>query len=224
MSTSIGRGGQPHGGSAVPVSQAQRDALYRKLTWHIIPFLFLAFIVAYIDRVNVSFAKLEMLADLSMSETIYGLGAGMFFIGYFIFEVPSNLILHRVGARVWIARIMVTWSVILVPDPVHTGAPISFYVLRFLLGVAEAGFFPRHRPVPGHLVSVQPPFADHCAVHGGHPGVGRHWRPGFGLDHAAVRRPARHGRLAVAVPDRRPGFPGGGHRGRSSSCRTASRM
>lgn len=141
MSTSIGRGGQPHGGSAVPVSQAQRDALYRKLTWHIIPFLFLAFIVAYIDRVNVSFAKLEMLADLSMSETIYGLGAGMFFIGYFIFEVPSNLILHRVGARVWIARIMVTWSVISCLT-LFTQGPISFYVLRFLLGVAEAGFFP----------------------------------------------------------------------------------
>lgn len=141
MSTSIGRGGQPHGGSAVPVSQAQRDALYRKLTWHIIPFLFLAFIVAYIDRVNVSFAKLEMLADLSMSETIYGLGAGMFFIGYFIFEVPSNLILHRVGARVWIARIMVTWSVISCLT-LFTQGPVSFYVLRFLLGVAEAGFFP----------------------------------------------------------------------------------
>ncbi|MBR8657974.1 4-hydroxyphenylacetate permease, partial [Achromobacter sp. Marseille-Q0513] len=82
------------------------------MTWRLIPFLFLAFVVAYIDRVNVSFAKLQMLADLSMSETIYGAGAGVFFLGYFLFEVPSNLILHRVGARLWIARIMVTWSII----------------------------------------------------------------------------------------------------------------
>ncbi|WP_329606737.1 MFS transporter [Paraburkholderia polaris] len=105
------------------------------------PFLFLAFIVAYIDRVNVSFAKLQMLTDLSLSETVYGAGAGIFFLGYFIFEVPSNLILHRVGARIWIARIMVTWSIVSCLTMFASGAT-SFYVLRFLLGVAEAGFFP----------------------------------------------------------------------------------
>ncbi len=135
MSTSLS------GGASAAVDPVQRDALYRKLTWHIIPFLFLAFIVAYIDRVNVSFAKLEMLADLSLSETVYGAGAGVFFLGYFIFEVPSNLILHRVGARMWIARIMVTWSIISCLT-MFTQGPVSFYVLRFLLGVAEAGFFP----------------------------------------------------------------------------------
>lgn len=116
-------------------------ALYTKLTRRIVPFLFLAFVVAYIDRVNVSFAKLQMLSDLSLSETVYGAGAGIFFLGYFIFEVPSNLILHRVGARRWIARIMVSWAIVSSLTVFVSGAT-SFYVLRFLLGVAEAGFFP----------------------------------------------------------------------------------
>jgi MFS family permease len=116
-------------------------ALYRKLTRRILPFLFLAFVVAYIDRVNVSFAKLQMLADLHLSETVYGIGAGIFFLGYFIFEVPSNLILDRVGARRWIARIMVTWAIVSCATMFAHDAT-SFYVLRFLLGVAEAGFFP----------------------------------------------------------------------------------
>ena len=141
MSTSLSGGAQPYAGAQAAQNPAQLDALYRKLAWRIMPFLFLSFIVAYIDRVNVSFAKLQMLADLSMSETVYGLGAGIFFLGYFIFEVPSNLILHRVGARIWIARIMVTWSIISSLTMFAQG-PLSFYLLRFLLGVAEAGFFP----------------------------------------------------------------------------------
>lgn len=141
MSTSLSGGAQPHAGAGAMLDPAQREVLYRKLTWRIIPFLFLAFIVAYIDRVNVSFAKLQMLSDLSLSETVYGAGAGVFFLGYFLFEVPSNLILHRVGARMWIARIMVTWSIISCLT-MFTQGPVSFYVLRFALGVAEAGFFP----------------------------------------------------------------------------------
>src|SRR5438067_8878745 len=93
----------------------QRDienAAYSKVTWRLIPFLFLCYVVAYLDRVNVGFAKLQMLNDLKFSETVYGLGAGIFFIGYFFFEVPSNVLLQRIGARVWIARIMITWGVI----------------------------------------------------------------------------------------------------------------
>ena len=90
---------------------------------------------------NVGFAKLQMLADLHFSETIYGLGAGIFFIGYFLFEIPSNIILHKVGARLWIARVMLTWAVISAAM-VFVTAPVGFYILRFLLGVAEAGFFP----------------------------------------------------------------------------------
>jgi MFS family permease len=98
-------------------------------------------VVAFLDRVNIGFAKLRMLEDLGFTEAVYGLGAGLFFIGYFLFEVPSNLILHRVGARRWIARIMITWAIISGATAFTTSATM-FYVLRFLLGVAEAGFFP----------------------------------------------------------------------------------
>lgn len=117
------------------------DATYAKVSLRLIPFLFLCYVVAYLDRVNVGFAKLQMLSDLKFSETIYGIGAGIFFIGYFLFEVPSNIILSKTGARVWITRIMVTWGVISSAMMFAT-SPTSFYVLRFLLGVAEAGFFP----------------------------------------------------------------------------------
>lgn len=112
-----------------------------KVTRRLIPFMFVLYIVAFLDRVNVGFAALQMNEDLGFSEAVYGLGAGIFFIGYFLFEVPSNLILERVGARVWIARIMVTWGIISMAMFFVQG-PTSFYVLRFLLGVAEAGFFP----------------------------------------------------------------------------------
>ncbi|MDZ7632056.1 MAG: MFS transporter [Gemmatimonadaceae bacterium] len=114
---------------------------YRRVTLRLIPFLFLCYVVAYLDRVNVGFAKLQMLKDLGMSETAYGLGAGIFFLGYFLFEVPSNLILHRTGARVWIARIMITWGVLSAATMFVTSAG-WFYLVRFLLGIAEAGFFP----------------------------------------------------------------------------------
>jgi D-galactonate transporter len=117
------------------------DATYAKVTWRLIPFLFLCYVFAYLDRVNVGFAKLQMLSDLKFSETIYGLGAGIFFIGYFLMEVPSNLALHRFGARKWIARIMISWGVISAAM-IFVKTPSAFYILRFLLGVAEAGFFP----------------------------------------------------------------------------------
>jgi D-galactonate transporter len=122
-------------------SPADEASTYRKVTWRIVPFLMLCYIVAYLDRVNVGFAKLQMLSDLKFSETVYGLGAGVFFIGYFLFEVPSNVILHRVGARVWIARIMITWALISGAF-MFVSSPVTFYVMRFLLGIAEAGFFP----------------------------------------------------------------------------------
>ncbi|AEI76112.1 tartrate transporter TtuB [Cupriavidus necator N-1] len=120
---------------------AFEDATYRKVSWRLVPFLLMCYVVAYLDRVNVGFAKLQMLNDLQFSETIYGLGAGIFFIGYFLFEVPSNVILHKVGARIWIARIMITWGAISAAMMFVT-TPTMFYVLRFLLGIAEAGFFP----------------------------------------------------------------------------------
>lgn len=122
-------------------ASAARDIAYRKIAWRLMPFLMLCYLCAYLDRVNVGFAKLQMMDDLALSETVYGLGAGIFFIGYFFFEVPSNLILHRVGARRWIARIMITWGIISgLFAFVETAW--QFYLLRFLLGVAEAGLAP----------------------------------------------------------------------------------
>ncbi|VVD64456.1 MFS transporter permease [Pandoraea horticolens] len=117
------------------------DATYRKVAMRFIPFLMLCYVVAYLDRVNIGIAKLNMLADLQFSEAAYGLGAGLFFVGYMLFEVPSNLIMHRVGARLWIARIMISWG-LLSGIMAFVSAPWQFYVVRFLLGVAEAGFYP----------------------------------------------------------------------------------
>ena len=127
--------------SNTPASSTQEAEAYRKVTWRLVPFLFLCYVIAYLDRVNVGFAKLQMLYDLKFSEAAYGLGAGIFFIGYFLFEVPSNLILHRTGARRWIARIMVTWG-FLSASMMFVTSETMFYVLRFFLGAAEAGFFP----------------------------------------------------------------------------------
>lgn len=122
-------------------SSVDENAIYRKVMWRIVPFLFLCYFAAYLDRVNVGFAKLQMLKDLSFSDTVYGFGAGIFFLGYVLFEVPSNIVLHRVGARLWIARIMLTWGLISAAM-VFVNSPMTFYILRFLLGVAEAGFIP----------------------------------------------------------------------------------
>jgi ACS family tartrate transporter-like MFS transporter len=112
-----------------------------KVRRRLIPFMFLLYIVAYLDRVNIGFAALQMNRDLGLSPAVYGFGAGIFFIGYFLFEVPSNLVMARVGARIWIARIMITWGLISAAMMFVRG-PLSFYALRFLLGLAEAGFFP----------------------------------------------------------------------------------
>ncbi len=144
---------QPPG---VATSARFEQAVFRKVSLRLLPLLFLCYIIAYLDRVNVGFAKLQMAAALQFSDAVYGFGAGIFFIGYFLFEVPSNLMLERVGARVWIARIMITWGLVSAafafvnvipwgPLPALFGLSreqFSFYALRFLLGVSEAGFFP----------------------------------------------------------------------------------
>jgi D-galactonate transporter len=123
------------------VSPVSEEPIYAKVASRLIPFLFLCYIVAYLDRVNVGFAKLQMQSDLKFSDTVFFLGAGIFFLGYFLFEVPSNLILERVGARFWIARIMISWGIIS-SLTMFANSALFFYLLRFLLGVAEAGFFP----------------------------------------------------------------------------------
>lgn len=114
---------------------------YAKVDWRLIPFLFFCYILAYLDRVNVGFAKLQMLKDLSLGDAAFATGAGIFFIGYFFFEVPSNVLLKKFGARVWIARIMITWG-ILSAAMMFVKGQWTFYAMRFLLGLAEAGFFP----------------------------------------------------------------------------------
>lgn len=118
-----------------------QKAVIRKVTMRLIPLLIVFYVLAFIDRSAVGFAKLTMSADIGLSEAAFGLGAGLFFVGYFFFEVPSNMLMHRFGARKWFARILLTWGLITALMAFAQG-PISFYLLRFLLGVAEAGFFP----------------------------------------------------------------------------------
>src|SRR6516164_9340269 len=121
--------------------QQLETSTMRRVSWRLMPFLLAAYIICYIDRVNVGFASLQMNKAVGIDPKIYGLGAGIFFVGYFILEVPSNLALERFGARTWIARIMITWGLVSAAFAL-IGGPISFLVLRFLLGAAEAGFFP----------------------------------------------------------------------------------
>src|SRR5262245_11483548 len=113
----------------------------RRVAARIVPFLMMCYFVSFVDRVNLGFAALEMVRDLRLSPSVFGLGGGIFFVSYFLFEVPSNLALERIGARLWIARIMITWGVIACAMAAVTG-PRSLYLTRFLLGAAEAGFFP----------------------------------------------------------------------------------
>ncbi|HEY8949643.1 MAG TPA: MFS transporter [Rhizomicrobium sp.] len=116
-------------------------AVFSKCAWRLIPFMGLLYVANFLDRVNVGFAALTMNADIGLSAEAYGLGAGMFFIGYFFFEVPSNVAMEKFGARLWIFRIMLTWGVVSMATAFVTG-PVSFFILRFLLGACEAGFFP----------------------------------------------------------------------------------
>lgn len=151
-------GDQESGGPAKPLSTqdnaqpgpviltpGESRILYSKITWRLIPLLFVCYIIAYIDRINIGFAKLQLREVLGVDESVfgsvYGLGAGLFFIGYFLFEVPSNLILQRVGARIWIARIMIVWGIVS-SAMMFIGSTTGFYFVRFILGVAEAGFYP----------------------------------------------------------------------------------
>src|SRR5262245_23764120 len=113
----------------------------RRIALRIVPFLMVCYFVSFVDRVNLGFAALDMVSDLRLSPTVFGFGGGIFFVSYFLFEVPSNLLLERFGARRWIARIMITWGILAGAMALVTG-PRSLYLMRFLLGAAEAGFFP----------------------------------------------------------------------------------
>ena len=128
-------------GAASALSPATIATLRRKVAWRILPLVVLLYFIAYLDRVNVGFAALQMNAALGLSPLDYGRGAGIFFLGYFLFEVPSNLALARIGARIWIARIAIVWGFVSMATMFAVG-PRSFNAVRFLLGAAEAGFFP----------------------------------------------------------------------------------
>ena len=127
------------GGGAEDAPIAARA--YRKVFWRLLPFLMACYAASYMDRVNIGFAKLQMQHDLGFSETVFGLGSGIFFLGYFLFEVPSNILMHKIGARTWIARIMITWALLSAAFIWVRSVP-AFYGLRFVLGLAEAGFYP----------------------------------------------------------------------------------
>lgn len=129
----------PH--QATPGADPRLAPLYRKITWRLLPFLLLCYVFAYLDRINIGFAKLQMQQDIGISDAVYGLGAGIFFLGYVMFEVPSNLLLTRIGARRTISRIMVLWG-LTSASMLFVQGEWSFYVLRFMLGVFEAGFAP----------------------------------------------------------------------------------
>ena len=137
-------GGLPPAGTLTFEPQLER-VLLAKITLRLIPLLFLCYIIAYIDRINVGFAKLQLREVLGVEDavwgSVYGFGAGLFFVGYFLFEVPSNLILQRVGARIWIARIMICWGIVSTATMFMRSTAV-FYLMRFLLGAMEAGFFP----------------------------------------------------------------------------------
>src|ERR1700719_695742 len=126
---------------AAEATTAIESRTIAKVSWRLLPLVALAYCIAYIDRSNISIAALTMNKDLGFSPYLYGWGAGIFFFSYFLFEIPSNLILEKVGARIWIARIMITWGIISGLTAFVTGTT-SFLIIRFLLGAAEAGFFP----------------------------------------------------------------------------------
>lgn len=124
-----------------PLTDAEGEQLLRRIMLRILPFIFACYVISYLDRTNVGFAAISMNKDLGLTATMFGWAAGLFFFGYFIFEIPSNLLMQRFGARIWIARIMITWGLISMATAFATG-PVSFSIMRFLLGVAEAGFTP----------------------------------------------------------------------------------
>src|SRR3978361_1259680 len=130
----------PHTRLTGEVTSLERQTIAR-VARRLLPLLMACYFIAYLDRVNVGFASLTMNKALGFTSAVYGFGGGIFFLGYFIFEVPSNVLLSKVGARVWIARILITWGIISACTAFIVG-PISFYSVRFLLGIAEAGFFP----------------------------------------------------------------------------------
>ena len=180
------------------VSAIERRTM-AKVYLRLLPFCFVLYFICYLDRVNIGFAALTMNKELGLSSYVFGLGAGAFFWGYFILEVPSNLILEKVGARRWIGRIMISWGLVSAAF-VFTQGPISFIILRFSLGLAEAGFFPG-------MILYLPTGSRHCTVRASSPVLWRRsrcrsgsvhrFRPGFLNSTASLDLPAGDGCSSV---------------------------
>jgi hypothetical protein len=175
---------------------------HRKVDVRLLPFLFLCYTLAYLDRVNVGFAKLQMLNDLSLSDAAFATGAGIFFIGYFFFEVPSNVLLKKFGARTWIARIMISWGVLSTCMTFVKGE-WSFHIMRFLLGIAEAGFLPGDHFLSHLVVSLQTPIHPDSLVCRGDCGCRNHRQSHLRLDHGSAIRRDELGGMTVTIPVRR---------------------
>src|SRR3954466_11018706 len=126
--------------TSAPLPRIEAETM-RRITWRLLPFFMICYFISYVDRVNAGFAALQMNKDLGLTAAIFGFGGGLFYIAYILFEVPSNLMMEKVGARYWIARIMITWGLVGIGTAFITG-PYTFYLSRFLLGAFEAGFFP----------------------------------------------------------------------------------
>ena len=165
--------------SRASTPDAERWRIYNKIAWRIMPLILLGYTLAGLDRANVAFAKLQMGSDLGLSDAMYGFGAGIFFVGYCLFEIPSNMILHKVGARLWLARIMIVWGLISAAMMFVT-TPAQFYAMRFLVLPGRAALpdllVPTLRAWPGHIDPApghgpvrhrrKPARGDHHAVHG----------------------------------------------------------
>ena len=177
------------------------ETAYRKVTLRIMPFLMICYVVAYLDRVNVGFAKLQMLSDLKFSEAVYGLGAGMFFIGYFFFEVPSNLIMQKVGAKLWIARIMITWGIISGLFA-FVSTRVLVLCIAFSFGGSRSRFLSRDYIVSDLLVSILSARPQDRIVHDRHSRVGHLRRSAFRMGDGKLFRRSWMERLAVDVSDR----------------------
>ncbi len=184
-----------------PEDSAALASLYRKLNWRLLPLLFVCYVFAYLDRINVGFAKLQMQNDLGLSDAAYGVGAGVFFLGYVLFELPSNLMLPRVGARKTFSRILVLWGITSACMLFVRDVP-TFYAMRFLLGVFEAGF------APGMIYYLScwygpKRMAGHCDRVHRRPHGRRYWRSAFGVADFHVRGRGWPFGVAMDVPDRR---------------------
>jgi len=187
-----------------PRATTELDGVYRKIFQRLVPFLMLLWVLAWIDRVNIGFIKLTMLDDLKWSEAVYGFGAGIFFLGYFFFEVPSNLLLQRIGARKTIMRITIGWGLTSIAT-MFVQTPATFYALRFLLGVFEAGFYPG---IILYLTYWFPNDRRHGLRHV-HVGLGfrrRDRRPAGRQHHDRPEWRQRMGRLAMGAAARRYSF------------------